>query len=347
MISSNFNSRDLGKLLIPKKILSISYEKALLTSYQNVFFSKLDYSIITNIFSISFFASLIAYLYIYSNFLVYMLSDETIWLELLYTYFIWLILNLLIYYLFLLYYYFSIENKFNKNKLIVENAMPEFLDSLLSNIKGGNTIEESLLKSCPPNNPIFLKEISQINTKIVLGKSLDQALIEFEHKFNSEVLNRTFTLLLEGLKEGGDIEKPLDKISENLKNIYYLNKELVASTSGFVVIIKSISLVVTPILFALSLTLLTFINDLFSLFQDSKIDFIASDEVPDDFFLYLKIFSYVMIITISFFSSLIIANLKSEDFLASIKYLLINIAIGIFLYNILSSLLLSAFGSIL
>ena len=96
MISSNFNSRDLGKLLIPKKILSISYEKALLTSYQNVFFSKLDYSIITNIFSISFFASLIAYLYIYSNFLVYMLPDENIGLELLYTYFIWLILNLLV-----------------------------------------------------------------------------------------------------------------------------------------------------------------------------------------------------------------------------------------------------------
>ncbi len=139
---------------------------------------------------------------------------------------------------------------------------------------------------------------------------------------------------------------PLERISENLKRIYNLNDEVKGSSSGFAVVIRVITILVAPILFALALTLLNFIGNLFALIAKSGSDSISVGAIPPEFTDYLIVFSYAMIILITFFSSLITSELKNEKIHDSIKYLPIYIILAIMLFRFFSSLLLGFFGNI-
>ena len=348
MLNTNLDTYKLGKILTPKKILKYSYEKELKDIYEKLHFNKLNYRVIFNIFIISFIISFIIYLYLFSKiFYIIETNATTLFKYFLAIFVIYTIITIIVYYVLLMFYYSYKEGLFRKKEEEIERVLPEFIDNLISNLKGGISIEKALLKSVPPNNPSFLKEVSQINSKLILGKSIYTALSEFRNKFNGAIIQRTFILILEGLKEGGNIEKSLEKISENLKSIYYLNDEIKGSSSGFAIVVRILTLFVTPILFSLSITLLSFISKLFLLFEKSQSDFLTFSKIPDEFFSYLIIFSYAMIILISIYSSLIVSHLKGEKIHSSIKYLVINIIVGIILYNLISDFLIDIFSNIL
>jgi len=180
----------------------------------------------------------------------------------------------------------------------------------------------------------------------MMGQNVQEALDGFRKRFTSPIISRTFFLISEGIRGGGNLAEPLEKISTNLKNIYTLNEEMRANSGGFSVVIRFISLGIAPLLFALAIALVSFIGNLFSLLSKSGTDMISVSAVPPEFSEYLIIFSYAMISLITLFSSLITSQLKNEPTYDAIKYLPIYMGIALILYWQFSKLLLMFFGNI-
>lgn len=343
------NKKEFGEAMIPETIYKLKYKVELEKLYEKLYFDNIHYSKISNIFMFSQFFAFFIYLFIYPTINVYFYNYITggiIW-KFVVIFSTWTIISFVSYYLFLLSYLFYFDAKFKKIEKEIESYLPEFIDNLVSNLKGGISLEKALLKSVRKEQVSLVKEVTLINEKIMMGETVEQALHEFRTRFDSSpIINRTLFLIEEGIKGGGNLAKPLEKISQNLKKIYELNEEIKSNAGGFTVVIKAITLFVTPLLFALALTLLSFIGNLFSILSKTNVDIISVSAIPPEYTQYLQTFSYAMIVLIVFFSSLIIAQLKNEKIYESLKYIPIYIIIAIVLYGQFSKLLLSFFGNI-
>jgi len=343
------NKFELGEILIPEKIYKLNYKKELENIYVKLKFDNLNYLIITNIFFFSIIISLIIYILLFPNFYVWFndyFESGFVW-KFIVVFLLYFSINLIFYYSFLIGYFIYLTSNFTKNQVAIEKDLPEFLDNLVSNLKGGISLEKALLKSVRKEQKELLKEVTLINEKILMGLSVLDALDEFRNRYkNSAVISRTFFLVEEGIKGGGNLSEPLEKISKNLKKIYMLNDEIKANAGGFSVVISVISMIVAPLLFALAITLLNFIGNLFALLSQSGTDFLSVSSVPPEFSEYLILFSYAMIILITVFSSLITSQLKNEETYEAMKYIPIYIMVSLFLYWEFSSLLLSFFSNI-
>lgn len=344
------NKVEIGKSLLPEKILKLKFKEELESVYERINYDKLNYLVITNLFFLSiiitFVVMIVAFPYLESAlFIGDYLKGGFFW-SYTTTLAIWFVMNLLIYYSALFYYFFKQDSKLKKTEAEIEDDLPEFIDNLVSNLKGGVSLEKGLLQSVRKEQKELLKEITLINEKIMMGRSVQEALKEFRLRFNSAIINRTFFLIEEGIKGGGNLAAPLERISENLKRIYNLDEEIKSSASGFTVIISFITILIAPLLFGLAITLLGFIGNLFGLLAGSNTSFFSLVAIPEEFTTYLRVFSYAMIILITFFSSLIIAQLKNEKTYTAIKYLPIYIFISVMLYNIFSEALIGFFGTL-
>jgi len=343
------NKYELGKSLMPEKIYKMKFKKNLENLYEKLYFDNFNYLFIFNFFALSVLLSLILYIIVYPYIYIYFndyLTSTFIWkfIIIFLTYFF---INLLIYFLVLFAFYFYNLSIFQKKQIEIEKDLPEFLDNLVSNLKGGISLEKALLRSVRKEQIVLLKEVSLINEKIMMGMVVIEALREFRLRYiNSQIISRTFFLVEEGLKGGGNLSEPLEKISVNLKNIYLLNDEIKANAGGFSVVISVISIVVAPVLFALAITLLTFISNLFALLAKSGTSFMSATTVPEEFSTYLIVFSYAMIFLITTFSSLIVAQFKNEDIFVALKYLPFYVAIALIIYWQASNLLLGFFANI-
>ncbi|MDA3855801.1 MAG: type II secretion system F family protein [Candidatus Woesearchaeota archaeon] len=345
---NSFNKEKFGKFLTPEKIYKFKYKSELSSLYEKIYFNNINYKIIANLFALSILISISLYFYLYEYILrTFSNYFYTFFYKFLIIFLTYFILNLFTFYLVLFSYYFRHEAKFRRDEEEIENDLPGFLDNLVSNLKGGISLEKALMKSVRPEQKAMLHEVTLINQKILMGENVYDALKGFRKRFDSQIINRTFFLIEEGIKNGGNIAKPLERISQNLKRIYALNDEIKSNSGGFSIVIKAITLFVAPLLFALALTLLTFMGNLFQMILKSGSDLLPISELPSEYTEYLIIFSYAMILLITFFSSLIASELKGEKLHESIKYLPVYIISALVIYYFMANLLASFFGGII
>ncbi|MFT4244019.1 MAG: type II secretion system F family protein [Candidatus Woesearchaeota archaeon] len=348
MTSNIISLQNLGKILLPKKIFSLDFAHKLINGYERVNGEKLRYEIIFYIYVSSFFLGLIiSFLffddmyYLFENNLNSFLNQIVIY-SLYFT-----IIQLTVYWGILIGYLIKFDSKIAKYEKNVEKDLPYFLDNLISNLKGGFILEKALMRSVRDEQKELFYEVTLINEKILSGISVEQALEEMKNRFNSAIISRTMFLIIEGLKGGGNLSAPLERISNNLKKLYLLDNEVKSSVGGFTIIIKAIGGFLAPALFALAITLLVFISDLLVLLEASGTDVVSMSELPEEFVSYLVIFSYSMIILISIFSNLITSQLKNEAGYQALKTIPVTIVLSSVLYYYLSDILIGYFSNIL
>ena len=132
-----------------------------------------------------------------------------------------------------------------------------------------------------------------------------------------------------------------------------LKNELVASAITYIIFISVIVIVISPLLFSLSYHLLTvilgFVGKLSAATQRaSNLPFALSRgetnpaEIKDNF----RTFSIVAIVTISFFSSLIVSIVEKGDIKGGLKYIPFYIFGSIAFYFIFMKTLGALFGGI-
>ena len=334
---------EFGKAFIPKKIMPY-LRKYLLTA--GIF--PVPYKFFGALFYLTAFITAIIYiLFIYP-----FLTTYSGLILLIFSFLSWFSIQLFFVALFIILVYFYLDLKIYYRTKKLEEMLPNFLQVVSSNLKGGMSFENSLWAAIKPRFSILANEMAEVSKKVMTGYDVYKALMELSKKYNSSMLRRTVDLIMSELESGGNVAELIDRIVENMKETKNLKADMAASAIAYIIFISIIVIVIAPLLFSLSYTLLIIITNFMGKMATatqgvSTLPFtfgkVAVD--PTNF----RIFSVSALSVIALFSSMIVSIVEKGDIKGGIKYIpifLIGTLIFYFIFMQAASLLFSGLYAI-
>jgi pilus assembly protein TadC len=162
----------------------------------------------------------------------------------------------------LLVFYVYTDLRISSRKQNIEKVLPEFLHLASANIRAGMSIDQALWSAIRPRFGVLAKEMEMVAKQNVLGQQLSKALLEFAEKYDSKVLGRTISLLVEGMESGSEIGELLEDIALNIQDIETRKESMAANVTTYVIFITFSVLFAAPLLFAVSIQLLRVVHSL-------------------------------------------------------------------------------------
>ena len=262
---------------------------------------------------------------------------------------IWFLIQLLFAAFFILVIYFYLDVRIYKRTRRMEDLLPDFMQIVSSNLKGGMSFENALWGAINPNFSVLANEMAEVSKKVMTGYDVSQALRELEQKYNSPMLRRALDLMISEFESGGNISELIDKIVENLKETKELKEDISASVFAYTIFIGALVVVIAPLLFSLSFNLLIVILNFVSKISASTSHLgalpISFQEISVDPSVF-EYFSIAAISIISFFSSMIVSIVEKGSIKSGLKYIPIFLSCSLVMYYIFMKLLTIVFGSL-
>lgn len=134
----------------------------------------------------------------------------------------------------------------------IENALPDALQLISSNVKSGLTTERALFVSARPEFGPLETELKQASREILAGESIENALIGMGKRVKSLTFNRTLWLIAKGIQSGGQIADLLVQLSDDLREQKAVEEESKAETSLYILLILVSAAFGAPVLFGVS-----------------------------------------------------------------------------------------------
>lgn len=312
------------------------------------FFMKAGYDDVPyELFGYLFYMTLILTFFVHMIFVYPRLQDYGSITIVLVTFLSWVLIPLTILSLIIVYLYFDLTIKIFKRTKEIETILPEYLQVVSSNLKGGLSFEKSLWNAINPEFSIVAKEITIVSKKVLTGNDLTEALLEFTEKYDSPLLKRSFGLIIGEVEGGGQIAFIVDKVIEDLRKTRILKEEMAASTLTYMIFIGAIVILIAPGLFALSFHLLTIMNGFSSKMSTNAIQGMpinlgaGSLNIVD-----YRTFSVLCILLIALFSSILISIIQTGDVRGGLKYIPAFMLSSTFFYFLFVIALGALFGGI-
>jgi pilus assembly protein TadC len=257
---------------------------------------------------------------------------------------LWILIFVVMLFLMWVLFYIAVDLKIFKRKVDIEDVLPDFLQLTASNIKAGMTIDRALWYAVRPRFGVLAREIETVAKETMKGDDLRDALQKFADKYDSVLLKRSISLLIEGIDAGGEIGELLNKIAINIQENKIMRREMAANVTTYVIFISFATVAAAPVLSALAGLLIRVISNLgTSLGGVSSaaastgfgISFSGSGIEYSDF----RIFVIISLMITSFFSSIIIATIQKGSAKYGFKYIPIFMITTISLFLIADRLL--------
>ena len=255
---------------------------------------------------------------------------------------VWILLFVALLFVLWVLFYIVVDLKIFKRKIDIEDVLPDFLQLTASNIKAGMTIDRALWYAVRPRFGVLAKEIEIVAKETMKGEDLKEALQKFADKYESLLLKRSVSLIIEGIDSGGEIGTLLNKIAVNIQENKITRKEMAANITTYVIFISFATIGAAPVLFALSGVLIRVISDLGGTLggvgassAGFAISFSGSGIAYEDF----RIFAIICLIMTSFFSAVIIATIRKGSAKEGYKYIPAFIIITLTLFFIADNVL--------
>ena len=261
----------------------------------------------------------------------------------------WFVMQISLAGFFILIIYFYIDLRIYKRTKKMEEMLPDFLQVVSSNLKGGLSFENALWGAIKPRFSILANEMAEVSKKVMTGHDVGSALNELGQKYNSPMLSRSVDLMISELEGGGNVADLIDKIVDSFKETKSLKEDISASSAAYTIFIAVIVIFIAPLLFSLSFHLLIIIISFVaklsvttSRVESLPFTFTKVVVDPDNF----KLFSIMAISTISFFSSLIVSIVEKGNIKSGLKYIPIFLIGSLFMYFVFMNILSMVFSSI-
>jgi flagellar protein FlaJ len=237
-----------------------------------------------------------------------------------------------------------------KRKSFVENVLPDALELMAANMRAGFIPSKALLLSARSEFGPLAEAIKKSGKEILTGKSLADGLNEIPKYIKSEILQRTINLINEGSKSGGELVSLLEENAIDIRRKQAIKKETKANIVMYGIFIMFAGVLGAPVLYALSLYLITTLTSLGAsnvvssevmargvpLFKGGGV------QISPDF---LLIFSVSSIIVTTFFSGIIIGLIETGKEKGGIKYVPIFMIIALIVFFGASFVISAMFGS--
>ena len=276
--------------------------------------------------------------------------------------FIWIVLLWMVFFGSLilfswLVFYVYLDLRAHKRRMMVEEVFPDFLQLASANIRAGMPLDRALWFAVRPRFGILSNEIETIAKDVISGTDLEVALVRFSDKYDSPTVKRSITLLIEGMKSGGEVGDLLNKIALNIQERQILQREMGADVMSYAMFIGIASLLAAPFLFALSGQLLSVLTNIMgSVSQQGGISSASSgvggggmglsfSEVTLSQGDYRK-FAIIALTITSSFAGAITATIRKGEVKKGISQIPVYIAISITLFLIASMGFGSLFGGL-
>lgn len=331
---------EFGKAFVPKKAIP-NLRKYLLKAGIN----EVPY----RLFGLLFYVSALITALIFVAFIYPYLKKFPLFEVYAYSFVGWFVVQLFFAALFILLVYFYLDLKIYHRTKKMEEQLPDFLQVLSANLKGGMTFERALWAAIKPRFNVLGSEMAKASKKVMTGYEISKALIELADKYDSLMLRRTVDLVISELESGGNVAELIDRLVDNLKETKSLKDEMSASAIAYIIFISVIVIVISPLLFALSFHLLVLILNFASQLSSATqriaalpFAFSKTGVNTEDF----KAFSMATILAISFFSSLIVAVVEKGSMKGGVKYIPIYVFGSIAFYFLFMKVLGALFSGI-
>src|SRR3989338_2954308 len=239
---------------------------------------------------------------------------------------LWMLVFAVILFILWVMFYIAVDLKIFKRKVDIEDVLPDYLQLTASNIKAGMTIYRALWYAVRPRFGVLANEIEIVAKETMRGEDLKEALQKFADKYESVLLKRSISLLIEGLDAGGQMGDLLNKIALNIQENRIMRREMAANVTTYVIFISFATVAAAPVLFALSGILIKVVSSLggalggitsASATAGFGISFSSTGIQYSDF----RIFAIVSLIITSFFSAVIIATIKKGSAKLGLKFI--------------------------
>ncbi len=339
-----------GRSIIPKRFRDPLQQYLLKAG-----FDRVPYSAFAGMFLVAVVITYILFLFVYpllSSLAIYLLAVVTLafWvlclgaLVALAMFFIWTYLNLTIY---------------NRTKEM-EDRLPDYLSLVVTNLRSGMSFDKSLWAAIRPEFGVLAREITMVSKKVMTGNDTADALTEFAKRYDSPILRRSMNLIISEIESGGEIASVIERVIENLRKTHQLKKEMAASVVSYMIFISIITMVLSPILFALANTILKVILGFAVQIAHSQSGSVSvggaasviktfgklstvGDQLSRDF----HTFSYIALGTVSIFAGMIVSIIEKGDIRGGVKYIPVFVSITMVLFYFASRILAAMFAGLL
>lgn len=251
-----------------------------------------------------------------------------------------------------IFFYFKISIKASARIKEIEIIFPDVISLMASNLRSGITTDRAFFLSARPEFDPLGKEILKAGKEIATGKDIIEALKNMSKRIDSEKISKIITLIISGLKAGGNISDLLEETSKNMKEKEIIEKKAATTISMYVIFIFIAAGIGAPILFGLSSVLVEIVINLASKTPDLTVTQMnlpltfSKIPVSVDFIIY---FSIAFIIVTDLISCLVIGLVNKGQAKTGLKlfipllalslalFLIIRIVLSKVLINIISS----------
>ena len=211
------------------------------------------------------------------------------------------------------FYRLYLESKIYHKTRKMEEVFPEFLSELGLNMKSGQGLEEALENSVEKEFGYLSEEIEKMCKKVRLGVEIEAAIKEFTNNFESDVMEETFDLIITSWKKGASTSHLIDRVYENLAMMRFLKRKVIASVTSYRIFLTVVTLIIAPILFALSYHIINLIRSILGQITtvSSNVVFpiaINAVRIND---VHFQWFSAIALVLVSVCTSMIISIIKT------------------------------------
>jgi archaellum biogenesis protein FlaJ (TadC family) len=146
----------------------------------------------------------------------------------------------------------------------IEDILPDALQLMSSNLRAGLTVDKALLLSVRPEFGPLQDELNLVGKEITTGKEIGEALMNMSKRIRSEKVEKSFLLIISGLKAGGELASLLEQTASNLRDQKFVEDKIRSNVLMYVIFIFVAIGIGAPLLFGLSSFLVEVIRNLLS-----------------------------------------------------------------------------------
>lgn len=251
--------------------------------------------------------------------------------------------------------YFWILLSANSKGNIVDEALPDALQLMSSNIRAGLTTDKALIMAARPEFGPLEKEIRRVGKETMAGKSLVESLKKMTQHIQSKDLERTVELIVHSIQSGGQLADLLDQTADDIRDQQMLRKEISASVLMYVMFIFIAIVIGAPVLFALSTFLIQMLTENMNMIaREMPADFtgggaglpisINESAIKPEF---VTKYSAISIFVSCFFGSMVLGLIMTGEEKAGLRYLPLMLVVSFCLFVIARKILTTTLGDMI
>ncbi|MBI4149028.1 type II secretion system F family protein [Candidatus Woesearchaeota archaeon] len=236
-----------------------------------------------------------------------------------------------------------------KKARYIEMVLPDALQLMASNLRAGLTTDRALLLSARPEFGPLADELNKAGKEIATGREISEALKEITARVRSDILDRTISLIVSGLRSGGELASLLEQNAADLRNQDLVDKKIRSSVQMYVIFIFAALGIGAPVLFALSSILVDVISaNLNAVFIPPEVSAripisVSGIQVSSSFIVQYTLLSLVTSVVLG---SLVLGLISKGKEREGIRYILILLVLSLSAYFAVRTVLQALFSGL-